>query len=240
MQASLEPSECKIGKTHDYDRRLKEYNNMTGKSKENIYQYLFASEVKDMTEVENDINEKYSALSEEKSREIYFYNAELFRHYIESIRTHEMFVKEIFIRAEEKKQIKIIKRTTPAPEEHGLTKKDLMQKAQKVKNDEFYTRLDDIEKELSMYDRTAWKDKTLFHNCDDAVDDDCKNTSAFALCFLQNFKGLELKKIICTHYSGPVDLFNQAQKGMCLLKTVSENSGNSPKTTRAALTIPCR
>ena len=42
VQASLEPAKCKIGKTNDLERRLKEYNNMTGKSKENIYQYLFA------------------------------------------------------------------------------------------------------------------------------------------------------------------------------------------------------
>ena len=38
VQALLEPSKCKIGKTNDLQRRLKEYNNMTGKSKENTYQ----------------------------------------------------------------------------------------------------------------------------------------------------------------------------------------------------------
>ena len=56
VQASLEPSKCKIGKTNDLERRLKEYNNMTGKSKENIYQYLFTCEVKDMAQVENPPN----------------------------------------------------------------------------------------------------------------------------------------------------------------------------------------
>ena len=40
VQASLEPAKCKIGKTNDLERRLKEYNNMTGKSKDNVYQYL--------------------------------------------------------------------------------------------------------------------------------------------------------------------------------------------------------
>ena len=59
VQASLEPSKCKIGKTNDLERRLKEYNNMTGKSKENIYQYLFACEVRGMTEIENDIKENW-------------------------------------------------------------------------------------------------------------------------------------------------------------------------------------
>ena len=38
VQALLEPSKCKIGRTNDLERRLKEYNTMTGKSKENIYQ----------------------------------------------------------------------------------------------------------------------------------------------------------------------------------------------------------
>ena len=74
VQASLEPSKCKIGKTNDLDRRLKEYNNMTGKSKENIYQYLFTCEVKDMTRLENAIKKEFSDLREETSKEIYFYN----------------------------------------------------------------------------------------------------------------------------------------------------------------------
>jgi predicted GIY-YIG superfamily endonuclease len=74
VQAQLEPSKCKIGKTNDLNRRLKEYNNITGKSKENKYQYLFTCEVKNMTQVENDIKEKYSIYREERSKEIYFYN----------------------------------------------------------------------------------------------------------------------------------------------------------------------
>ena len=60
VQARLEPSKCKIGKTNDLDRRLKEYNNMTGKSKENAYKYLFCCEVKDMSAVENEIKKKYN------------------------------------------------------------------------------------------------------------------------------------------------------------------------------------
>ncbi|WP_228378697.1 GIY-YIG nuclease family protein, partial [Treponema endosymbiont of Eucomonympha sp.] len=82
IQALLEPSKCKIGITNDLERRLKEYNNMTGKSKENIYRYLFTGEVKDMTQVENGIKEKFSILREEKSKEIYFYNTELFMNYV--------------------------------------------------------------------------------------------------------------------------------------------------------------
>ena len=172
VQSSKETTKCKIGKTNDLERRLKEYNNMTGKSKENIYQYLFTGEVKNMTTVENDLKEKYSTLREEKSKEIYFYNSALFNHYVTFIQTHTMFVKEIFIKPAEKKEIvKIIKKTTPSLEDRGITQRDVLQKAQRADNDEFYTRYEDVEQELSMYNRKIWKNKTVFCNCDDAVDD---------------------------------------------------------------------
>jgi predicted GIY-YIG superfamily endonuclease len=214
VQASLEPSKCKIGKTNDLGRRLKEYNNMTGKSKENIYQYLFTCEVKDMAQVENAIKEKFAALREEKSKEIYFYNTPLFDHYVHFIRLHKMYVREIFIKTEDKKEIvKIVKKTAPSLGERGVTQKDIMQKAKRVNNDEFYTRYEDVEKELSLYNKRIWKNKVVFCNCDDAVDDNEKNTSAFPLYFIKNFNELELKKLICTHYSGVVDLFNQGASG---------------------------
>jgi len=218
-QALLEPSKCKIGKTNDLERRLKEYNNMTGKSKENIYKYLFTCEVKDMSVVENDIKDNFNTLREEKSKEIYFYNTPLFKHYVNYIKLHKMFIKEIFIKTEDKKQIvKIVKKTAPSLEERGLSQKDILQKAQKINNDEFYTRFEDVEKELGMYNKNIWKNKTVFCNCDDAVDDDERHTSAFPLYFIQNFKELGLKKLICTHYSGAVDLFNQGAKGYIFTK----------------------
>jgi len=152
VQASLEPAKCKIGKTNDLERRLKEYNNMTGVSKENVYQYLFTCEVKDMARVENAINKACSDLREEKSREIYFYNPALFKKYVDFIKSHKLFVKEIFIKSEEQKQItKVVRKTTPSLEERGLSQKDVLQKAQRTENDEFYTRYEDVEKELSMY-----------------------------------------------------------------------------------------
>ncbi len=132
----MEPASCKIGKTGDLERRLKEYNSITGKSKENIYNYLFACEVKNMSEVENAIKERYSELRQEKSREIYFYNATLFENYVHFIKTHELFMKEIFIKKDEKKQeVKIVKKTTPSLEERGLTKKSSLQKMKQLKND---------------------------------------------------------------------------------------------------------
>jgi predicted GIY-YIG superfamily endonuclease len=219
VQASLEPSKCKIGKTNDLERRLKEYNNMTGKSKENIYQYLFTCEVKDMAQVENAIKEKFATLREEKSKEIYFYNTPLFDHYVNFVKLHKMYVREIFIKTEDKKEIvKIVKKTTPSLEERGISRKEILQKAQKINNDEFYTRYEDVEKELSMYNKRIWKNKVVFCNCDDAVDDNEKNTSAFPLYFIKNFNELKLKKLICTHYSGVVDLFNQGASGYIFTK----------------------
>jgi hypothetical protein len=219
VQATLERSKCKIGKTNDLERRLKDYNNMTGKSKENVYQYLYTCEVKDMTRVENDITKQFVHLREEKSKEIYFCNPYLFAGYVNFIKAHKSFIKEIFIKKEEKKQIvKIIKRTTPTLAERGLSRKDVLQKAQNVDYDEFYTRYEDIEKELKMYPKSVWKNKVVFCNCDDAVGYSERDTSAFALYFLRKFSNLGLKKLICTHFVGPVDLFNQGPKGYVFTK----------------------
>jgi predicted GIY-YIG superfamily endonuclease len=220
VQSSKEMTKCKIGKTNNLERRLKEYNNMTGKSKENVYQYRMACEVKDMATVENDTKYKFITLREEPSKEIYFFNTYWFNEYVKFIKSHPLFVKETYIKTEEaKKQIvKIVKKTTPTLEERELTRKDVMQKAQKIKDDEFYTRYEDIEKELSMYNKNIWKNKTVFCNCDDAVGDTEIRTSAFSIYFIRNFKELGLKKLICTHYSGEVDLFNQGTKGYVFTK----------------------
>jgi hypothetical protein len=126
----------------------------------------------------------------------------------------------VFIKKDEKETIvKIIKKTTPSLKERGISTKDVMQKAQKANNDEFFTRYEDVEIELSMYGKMTWKNKVVFCNCDDAVDTcDHKNTSAFALYFLKNFQELALKKLICTHYGGALDLFNQGPKGYVFTK----------------------
>lgn len=219
VQAALEKTKCKIGKTNDLARRLKEYNAITGKSKDNVYEYLFACEVKNSARVESDLAVACSHLREEASREIYFFNAKLLKHYINFIKSHEAYVEEVIVKVEPKKDVtKIIQKVTPPLEERGITKKELLQTARKNKNDEFYTRYEDIEKELSMYDPKIWKDKTVFCNCDDAVDDDDRRTSAFPLYFIENFRKLGLKKLICTHYSGPYDIFHQGAKGYIFTK----------------------
>ena len=220
VQASNESTRCKIGKTKDLERRLKDYNTMTGKSKDIIYQYLFTCEVKDMTEVEKNIKENFSILRETKNTEIYLLNEEAFEFYVQFIKSHPLFVRELFIKPDDKPEVKVkyVEKTTPSLDDRGLTRKDVMQRAQRVKDDEYYTRYEDVEKELKMYDKSIWKDKCVFCNCDDAVDNDERRTSAFALYFLQNFKQLQLKKLICTHYSSKVDLFNQGARGYVFTK----------------------
>ncbi|GHT17732.1 hypothetical protein FACS189429_2480 [Bacteroidia bacterium] len=217
VQASKELSKCKIGKTNDLDRRLKEYNNITGKSKDNVFQYLFTCEVSDMKAVENAVKEQYRYLRETKNKEIYFFNIDLYAIYVKFIKSLPQFVKELplFIN-EPRVEFVIVEKTTPSLKERGITSKDVLQKAQRIKNDEFYTRLEDIEKEISMYDKEIWTDKCVFCNCDDAVDNhiehDQRTTSAFALYFMKNFKELGLKKLICTHYGGGWDIFNQGAR----------------------------
>jgi len=39
------------------------------------------------------------------------------------------------------------------------------------------------------------------------------DSSAFALFFIKNFKELELKKLICTHYTSKLDLFGAGANG---------------------------
>lgn len=65
--------------------------------------------------------------------------------------------------------------------------------ANKAKNDEFYTQLTDIEKELLNY-KENFKDKIVFCNCDDP------EYSNFWKFFSLKFDYLQLKKLIATHY----------------------------------------
>lgn len=68
-----------------------------------------------------------------------------------------------------------------------------LNQASRAKEDEFYTKITDIEKELRHY-KEHFKDKIIFMNCDDP------ETSNFWQYFMLNFSVLELKKIIATHY----------------------------------------
>lgn len=70
--------------------------------------------------------------------------------------------------------------------------------AKMAKNDEYYTRYDDIQQELNHYE-AHFKGKTVLCNCDDPFE------SNFCKFFLKNFNYLGLKRLICTSYvSSPV------------------------------------
>lgn len=230
IQASKEPSKCKIGITNDLERRLKEYSSITGISLDNTYSYLFTCEVSDMRQIEQDIKNQFPHLREYRSREIYFFNQSLFDMYVDFIQSHPCFLTKSNTK-ESKKQTIIKPANTPTMKERGVTRKLLLDKAMRIKDDEFYTRMEDVEKELSMYPTKIWKDKVVFCNCDDAIGSnrDYTDSSAFSLYFIKHFFRLKLKKLICTHYGSRADLFNAGTQGYIFTKEGARELLNTPK-----------
>ena len=95
----------------------------------------------------------------------------------------------------------------------------LLIKAKKNKNDEFYTQLSDIERELQYY-KNHFKNKIVYCNCDDP------RVSNFFKYFKLNFKELGIKKIITACYRQQnTDLFNneKVEKGFFFEYTGFEN-----------------
>ena len=70
-----------------------------------------------------------------------------------------------------------------------------LNRASKAKKDEFYTRLEDIERELWHYE-DYFRGKTIFCNCDDPFE------SNFFKHFAMNFNRYGLRKLIATCYDG--------------------------------------
>ena len=80
-----------------------------------------------------------------------------------------------------------------------------LHRAAKVKNDEFYTQYNDIEKEVAAYieyDPDVFKGKTILLPCDDP------EWSNFTKFFAQNFKKFGLKKLISTSYAADSKNYN--------------------------------
>lgn len=71
-------------------------------------------------------------------------------------------------------------------------------KAKTNKNDEFYTQLCDIEKELELY-KEDFKNKVILCNCDEP------NVSNFFYYFFNNFERLGIKKLITTCYKNNIE-----------------------------------
>ena len=74
-----------------------------------------------------------------------------------------------------------------------MSKNTNLHKAKKEANDEFYTQYEDIAKEIEYY-KEHLKGKVVYCNCD------IPHFSNFHKYFLDNFKELELKKLIVTGY----------------------------------------
>ncbi len=96
-----------------------------------------------------------------------------------------------------------------------------LHKAKNAKNDEFYTQLSDIEKEMKHY-KKYFKDKTVFCNCDDP------RVSNFFHYFSYNFEQLGLKKLITTCYKNQeMDLFSEHDKEKAIrLEYEGDKNGN--------------
>ena len=96
--------------------------------------------------------------------------------------------------------------------------------ARNLKQDEFYTQLSDIEKELKHY-KKYFKGKVVYCNCDDP------RISNFFHYFSYNFERLGLKKLITTCYKNrEMDLFsrNDSEHAIYLEYNGDKNGNNVP------------
>lgn len=87
-----------------------------------------------------------------------------------------------------------------------------LSKARVAKNDEFYTQISDIEKEVKLY-KKQFEGKTIFMNCDDP------EWSNFWRYFHNNFGLFGLKKIISTHYEADKKSYKLEYDGKEIVKT---------------------
>ena len=94
-----------------------------------------------------------------------------------------------------------------------MSKNNSLYNARKAKNDEFYTLIEDVEKEVSQY-KDQFKDKVIYCNCDDY------KWSNFYKYFKDHFKEYKLKRLIAScltgnyaSYDGNVETTGQLQNG---------------------------
>lgn len=82
---------------------------------------------------------------------------------------------------------------------------ETLHKAKSSKSDEFYTLLEDIERELAFY-KDCFREKTVYCNCDNPKE------SNFFRYFFKNFRVLGLKKLIASYYvPNTQNLFNESE-----------------------------
>ena len=105
-----------------------------------------------------------------------------------------------------------------------MSLKENLTQAKRVKNDEFYTQLKDIENELKHY-KHHFKDKVVYCNCDDP------RVSNFFHYFSYNFEHLGLKKLITTCYKNQqMDLFSthDQESAIALIYEGEKDNGRVP------------
>ncbi|MBN1182207.1 MAG: adenine-specific methyltransferase EcoRI family protein [Bacteroidales bacterium] len=97
-----------------------------------------------------------------------------------------------------------------------------LHEAKSAKNDEFYTILADIERELRHY-KPHFKNKTVLCNCDDP------RVSNFFHYFSYNFEQLGLRKLITTCYKNQnVDLFSEHKSEIAVyLEYIGDKNTNN-------------
>jgi len=108
--------------------------------------------------------------------------------------------------------------------EGGKSKTSNLSAAKAAKEDEFYTQLSDIERELTNY-RDHFAGKVVYCNCDDP------RVSGFVHYFSHNFERLKLKKLIATCYkNAQPDLFSQhdSERAVKLVYTGDKNGSGVP------------
>lgn len=92
-----------------------------------------------------------------------------------------------------------------------MKKNSSLHAARAAKNDEFYTQISDIEKELKHYSQ-HFKNKTVFLNCDDPEE------SHFWKYFSLNFEQLGLRRLVSFHFS--------TEKPTYMLEIIADIDGN--------------
>lgn len=102
------------------------------------------------------------------------------------------------------------------------SKNSSLARARDAKQDEFYTQLSDIEKELKHY-KKHFKGKVVYCNCDDP------RVSGFFHYFSYNFEKLGLKKLITTCYKNSErDLFSSSStEHAIMLEYTGDKDNNS-------------
>lgn len=97
-----------------------------------------------------------------------------------------------------------------------------------AKNDEFYTRFEDINNEIKNY-KKHFKNKVVFCNCDDP------EWSNFWKYFLQNFDHLGLRRLVATHYNKDNQDDASDKSYVLVCEVVEKDSTGQLQTTRTAL-----